>query len=79
MMTTGFGVYQFERIDAEMAGVLAAKSEVARLRIGFGMWTAARAVLRAAIVADHGEWHTDQIDHELSVRMSHGLVNRASS
>jgi hypothetical protein len=35
-------------------------------------------VLRAAIVADHGEWHTDQIDHELAVRMSHGLVNRAS-
>lgn len=78
-MTTETGTFRFERIDAEMARVLAAKSDVARLRAGFRMWTAARAVLRAAIVADHGDWHADQIDRELAVRMSHGLVHRVAS
>ncbi len=78
-MATPTGKARFERIDADMARVLAGKDEVARLQAGFRMWTAARGLLRAAIVADHGDWQPDQIDRELAVRMSHGLVARVSS
>jgi hypothetical protein len=63
-----------EQIDAEMAHVLAHASEYDRLRAGFRMWTAARSVIRAAIVAEHTDWSTDRVDRELAVRMSHGLV-----
>jgi hypothetical protein len=42
------------------------------------MWAAARAVLRAAIVADHGDWQPGQVDRELAVRMSHGLVGHVT-
>lgn len=62
-----------------MARVLAAQSEVDRLQTGFRMWTAARSLLRAAIIADHGDWQSDRIDRELAARMSHGLVSRVSS
>ncbi len=67
-----------ERIDDEMARVLAATTEIARLRAGARMWAAARAVLRAAIVADHGDWQPGQVDRELAVRMSHGLVGHVT-
>jgi hypothetical protein len=70
---------RIERIDVDMARVLAGTSEVARLRAAFRMWTAARTVLRAAIAADHADWHPDRIDREAAERMSHGLVSRVSS
>ena len=61
-----------------MARVLAASSEVARLRAGLRMWTTARAVVRAAIAADHADWPSDRIDREVADRMSHGLISRVS-
>ena len=68
-----------ERIDDEMARVLGATTEIARLRAGLRMWAAARGVLRAAIVADHGDWPPGRVDRELAVRMSHGLVSHVTS
>lgn len=71
--------HRVERINVDMARVLAGTSDVARLRAGLRMWTAARAVLRAAIAADHADWHPDRIEREAAERMSHGLVSRVSS
>jgi len=71
--------HRIEWIDGDMARVLAGTSEVARLRAAFRMWTAARNVLRAAIAADHADWHPDRIEREAAERMSHGLVSRVSS
>ncbi|MFM8413274.1 MAG: hypothetical protein ACKOCX_00965 [Planctomycetota bacterium] len=71
--------HRIERIDCDMARVLAGTSELARLRAAFRMWTAARTVLRAAIAADHADWHPDRIEREAADRMSHGLVSRVSS
>lgn len=68
-----------ERIDDEMASVLGATTEIARLRAGLRMWAAARGVVRAAIVADHGDWPPGRVDRELAVRMSHGLVSHVTS
>ena len=68
-----------ERIDDEMARVLGATTEIARLRAGLRMWAAARGVVRAAIVADHGDWPAGRVDRELAVRMSHGLVSHVTS
>jgi hypothetical protein len=45
-----------ERIDAEMARVLAEKSEADRLRIAFRMWVAARKIVRASVMAEHPDW-----------------------
>jgi hypothetical protein len=70
--------FTVERIDDEMSRVLAATSEIARLRAGLRMWAAARTVLRAAIVVDHGDWQPGQVDRELAVRMSHGLVSHVT-
>ena len=70
---------RIERLDVDMARVLAGTSEVARLQAAFRMWTAARTVLRAAIAADHSDWHPDRIEREAAGRLSHGLVSRVSS
>jgi hypothetical protein len=71
--------HRIERIDVDMARVLAGTTEVARLRAAFRMWTAARTVLRAAIASDHADWSPDLIDRETAARLSHGLVSRVSS
>jgi hypothetical protein len=68
--------HSFERIDGHMAHILASTSECSRLQMGFRMWTAARSVIRAAVVADHGDWSRDGVDREVAVRMSKGLVAR---
>lgn len=71
--------HRIERIDGDMARVLAGTSEVARLQAAFRMWTAARTVLRAAIAADHDGWSAHRIEREAADRLSHGLVSRVSS
>jgi hypothetical protein len=38
------------------------------------MWTAARSVIRASVLADHGDWSRDRVDREVAVRLSKGLV-----
>ena len=68
-----------ERIDEHMARILADATECNRLKAGFRMWAAARSVIRAAILADHGDWSDDRIDHEVAIRMSKGLVARVSN
>lgn len=71
-------VHPSERIDGHMACVLGSVSESARLRAGVRLWTAARAVVRAAILADHDDWSSDRVDRELAFRMSRGLVDRGT-
>lgn len=77
-MTIVTALRRGERIDAEMARVLAEKSEADRLRIAFRMWVAARKIVQASVTAEHSAWSSEQIDREVAVRMSHGLVNRVS-
>jgi hypothetical protein len=77
-MTMVTALRRGERIDTEMARVLAEKSEADRLRIAFRMWVAARKIVRASVMAEHPAWPPEQIDREVAVRMSHGLVNRVS-
>lgn len=69
----------FEKPDTDMVRVLTGTSAVARLKAGFRMWTAARAIVRAAVVRDHADWPPARIDREVANRMSHGLVSRVGS
>ena len=68
--------HYIDQIDRHMARVLACTSECARLQAGFRMWTAARSVIRAAVLADHGDWSRERVDREVAVRLSKGLVAR---
>lgn len=68
-----------ERIDEPMAGILRSASELSRVQAGFRMWTAARAIVRASILADHDDWPSDRVDRELAVRMSGGMVARVAN
>jgi hypothetical protein len=70
---------QFESIDDDLARVLAAQSEIERLKAGGRMWTAARSILRAAVLADHRDWPEDRVNREVAVRISHGMVARDAS
>ena len=65
-------------MDAAMARILAAKSPIDRLHIASRMWTAARAVIRAAVVADHGDWPAARVDREVASRLSHGITARVA-
>jgi len=49
-----------------MARVLAAATEAARLTACLRMWMTARAVVRAAITADHADWSSGRVDREVA-------------
>ncbi len=59
-------------IEPEMARVLAAKTEVERLRIGWGMWRSARRMLVRIVSAESPELSPEELQLAVARRMSHG-------
>ena len=68
-----------EVMDDAMADILREMTEVERLRIAGRMWQSARAILRGSIQTEHPEWDADQVNREIARRISHGVVDHASS
>lgn len=67
-----------EVMDDAMADVLRQKTEAERLQIAGRMWKSARVILRGAILTEHPEWNVDQVNREIAIRISHGVVNHES-
>ena len=63
--------YSIEIIDRQMARLLAEKSEAERLQIAWGMWRSARRMLSQLVESEHPDWHSDQVQSEVSRRLSH--------
>ena len=59
-----------DRIEPEMVAILAGKTESQRLQIGWNMWSAARRMMTRVVRAEHPDWQADQIEVEVSRRMS---------
>jgi hypothetical protein len=45
-----------EVVEHDMAAILRSKSEAERLRIGWGMWASARAMLDNLLQREHPDW-----------------------
>ncbi len=60
-----------EAVEPDMAAVLRAKSEAERLRIGWGMWRAARDMLTRLLRAEHPDWSAGEVGREVARRLSH--------
>ena len=65
---------QVEVLDDSMAELLRRKSPEERLRIGFEMWTSARAMLTSHLRDIHPDWDQRMVDKEVARRLSHGAV-----
>lgn len=61
-----------DAIAPEMARVLAAKSETDRLRIGWGMWRAARRMLERLLAAEYPQLTSEERRRLVARRLSHG-------
>jgi hypothetical protein len=61
-----------EIVDPAMARVLAAKTEVQRLVIGWGMWRSAVRMMTRILRAEHPDWSEEEIGREVAGRMSRG-------
>ncbi|MFM8726657.1 MAG: hypothetical protein ACKON9_16210, partial [Planctomycetaceae bacterium] len=59
-------------IQPEMACVLAAKTEVERLRIAWGMWRSARRMIERVVAAERPELSPVEVQTIVARRMSHG-------
>lgn len=67
-----------EVMDDAMADILREMTEVERLRIAGRMWQSARTMLRGAIQTEHPDWDAEQVNREVAMRISHGVVDHAS-
>ena len=67
-----------EVMDDAMADILRQKTEVERLQMAGRCWQSARAILRGAILTQHPDWNTDQVNREIARRISHGMVPHES-
>lgn len=61
---------RFDMVDRDMARVLAAMTGTQRLEIAFGMFTAARDMLRSDLAARHPEWSAEAVDAEVARRLA---------
>ena len=59
-------------IEPKMAQVLAAKTELERLRIGWGMWRSARKMMERIVAAENPELSPVEWQSIVARRMSHG-------
>ena len=60
-----------EAVEPDMATILRAKSEADRLRIGWGMWRAARDMLTRLLRSEHPDWTDAAVGREVARRLSH--------
>ena len=63
-----------EVIDDQMADVFRKMTGAERLRIMFGFWRSARAMMQSYLRGQHPDWTADEVEHEVARRMSHGAV-----
>jgi hypothetical protein len=61
-----------DRIDPEMARVLAAKTERERLQIAWGMYRSARRMVQRIVQFEHGDLSPEEQQRIVTNRMSHG-------
>lgn len=64
--------FPMEIVDRDMAQVLAAKTEVERLEIGWGMWRSAVRMMTRILRAEHPDWAEEAIGREVARRMASG-------
>jgi hypothetical protein len=65
---------QIEILDDSMADVLREKRPAERIRIGFDIWTSARAMLTAYITSIHPDWDRAHVEREVTRRFQHGTL-----
>ncbi|MEM9825399.1 MAG: hypothetical protein AAF958_02360 [Planctomycetota bacterium] len=61
-----------EPIDPAMVGALQAKSEAERLRVAWGMWKSARAMLVRMLTQENPAWTAEQVNAEVARRLGSG-------
>lgn len=61
-----------EVVGVQMAAILRGKSPGERLAIAHGMWRSARNILLSALRGQHPDWTDDEVQREVSRRLSHG-------
>lgn len=62
----------FEMVDDDMARILREKTGAERLKIAFDMFSSARRMLANYLRSEHPDWSEEQIQKEVSRRISHG-------
>lgn len=65
---------RFEMVDDDMAQVLRSKTGAERLRIASDMFAAARRMIASHLASQHPDWSAEQIQEEVSRRISHGEI-----
>jgi hypothetical protein len=61
-----------EIVDRDMARILAEKTEVERLQIGWGMQRSAVRMMTRILRSQHPDWTDEQIGREVARRIAHG-------
>jgi len=67
-----------EMMDDAMADILRQKSPLERLQIAGRMWKSARVMLRGSIRTFPPDWTEEQVNRELILRISHGVIQLES-
>ena len=63
---------RLEMVDRETAAVLRRKSPRERLEIAFRMWSTTRAMLAGMLRRENPEWSDQDVDAEITRRLSGG-------
>lgn len=65
----------FEIVDDRVAAILRGKRDSERLHSVDAAWRSARVILKAAIVTEHPDWDSPQVDQEIARRISNGVID----
>ncbi len=61
-----------EIVDHDMARILAEKTEVQRLQIGWGMQRSAVRMMTRIVRSEHSHWTAEEVSREVARRVSDG-------
>ncbi|HYO12977.1 MAG TPA: hypothetical protein VE685_07280 [Thermoanaerobaculia bacterium] len=64
----------FDMVDDDMARILREKTGAERLKIASDMFASARRMLESHLRSEHPDWSEEEIQREVSRRISHGAV-----
>ncbi len=65
----------FEIVDDRVAAILRDKRDSERLRSVDAAWRSARVIVKAAIVTEHPDWNSSQVNQEIARRISNGVID----
>lgn len=65
---------RFEVVDDDMARVLRSKTGAERLQIASNMFASVRRMMASHLRMQHPDWSEEQVQREVSRRISHGAV-----